>query len=182
VGKFRCDSGIIVRGNDRRNLGRNSLLEPWREMEQRSVSNARTCEDKSCNFRCKKMQASSMPLVRMSETPAQTYTRVTGKPWPGGRTEAIQNILKMLGIRDAPGTAEANLRLQKHLIDTYGAAPAPDEVATKIGNLAIECRRLKNSVEQWAEKTCLRFDESADWNKYRETLEKLDAALAEAIK
>jgi hypothetical protein len=50
------------------------------------------------------------------ELPFQTYERVYGMPWPGGRSETIVVLLRTLGVMDPPGSAEANLRMQEILL------------------------------------------------------------------
>ncbi len=54
-----------------------------------------------------------------TETPAQTYQRIFGKPWPGGTSTEIKNMLKALGITAAPGSASANLALQSKLLSGW---------------------------------------------------------------
>jgi len=54
-------------------------------------------------------------LNTMQELPFQTYQRVTGKKWTGGASPEVVSKLKEFGITSAPGSAEANLALQKQL-------------------------------------------------------------------
>jgi hypothetical protein len=49
------------------------------------------------------------------ELPFETYERVTGQKWPGGKTKLIRLLLRLLYIDDEPGTAAANLELQAKL-------------------------------------------------------------------
>jgi hypothetical protein len=49
----------------------------------------------------------------MRELPFETYERVTGQKWPGGKSSLIRLMLRLAGIYAAPGTAEANLQLQR---------------------------------------------------------------------
>lgn len=50
------------------------------------------------------------------ELPYQTYERLTGQKWTGGRSKSIQDILSRLGITAMPGSPEANMALQKALM------------------------------------------------------------------
>jgi len=50
------------------------------------------------------------------ELPYQTFERLTGQKWTGGRSKFVQDILSRLGITAVPGSPEANLALQKALI------------------------------------------------------------------
>ena len=59
--------------------------------------------------------ASRQPTANSRELPYQTYERLTGKRWTGGRSKSVQDILSRLGITAVPGSAEANLALQKAL-------------------------------------------------------------------
>ena len=52
----------------------------------------------------------------MKEKPFESYEKVTGQKWPGGRSIVIIRLLKMFGIKDEPGSAKANLKLQKRLV------------------------------------------------------------------
>ena len=57
----------------------------------------------------------------MSELPPyQTYERITGQKWPGGRSKVIGLFLKLFWINEKPGSKEANLRLQENLIELVG--------------------------------------------------------------
>lgn len=62
-------------------------------------------------------------------TPAQTFSNVFGRPWPGGTSAEVVGYLRALGISDAPGSAGANLKLQNALNSGWRpgqqAAPAP---------------------------------------------------------
>ena len=51
----------------------------------------------------------------MKETPAQTFERITNFDWPGGKSFRIIILLRVFGITAAPGSAEANLELQRKL-------------------------------------------------------------------
>ena len=51
----------------------------------------------------------------MKELPFETYQRVMGCSWPGGRSRIICLLLKLFWILDSPGTASANLALQERL-------------------------------------------------------------------
>lgn len=55
--------------------------------------------------------------IQTSELPYQTYERITGKKWTGGTSPEIVNLLKQANITYTPGTAEANLALQKYLLE-----------------------------------------------------------------
>ena len=89
-----------------------------------------------------------------TETPAQTYQRIFGKPWPGGTSPIIVRYLKELGITAKPGSAAANLALQKALLQGWRPgrkvtprqlaprkvrlpAPKPTGVAAKIQDLSL---------------------------------------------
>jgi hypothetical protein len=50
------------------------------------------------------------------ELPFQTYERLTGDQWPGGRSRAIVALLRLLRVPFPPGSAEANLELQERLL------------------------------------------------------------------
>ena len=50
------------------------------------------------------------------ELPYQTYQRIFGERWPGGRSAKIVRMLKELGIKASPGSAKANLALQAALL------------------------------------------------------------------
>ncbi len=50
------------------------------------------------------------------ELPFQTYQRITGKTWRGGRSAEVVELLQRLRIEYAPGSAEANLCLQGALL------------------------------------------------------------------
>jgi hypothetical protein len=52
-----------------------------------------------------------------TEPPFQTFERMTGEKWPGGKSEVIVTLLKLFRIEDAPGSAAANLRLQSYLLN-----------------------------------------------------------------
>lgn len=62
-----------------------------------------------------------------AELPYQTYARIFGRPWPGGRSAEIRGYLTALGIAAAPGSAAANVALQNALIGGWrpGAAAGP---------------------------------------------------------
>jgi hypothetical protein len=48
----------------------------------------------------------------LKELPFETLERVTGHKWEGGKGTLIRLMLKLAGIKAAPGSAEANLQLQ----------------------------------------------------------------------
>lgn len=50
------------------------------------------------------------------DLPYQTYEKVTGKKWTGGKSSEVTSMYQKYGIKDAPGSAEANLALQKALL------------------------------------------------------------------
>lgn len=50
-----------------------------------------------------------------SELPFQTYARVFRRPWPGGRSDEVIELLRQYGIEHRPGSAKANLALQERL-------------------------------------------------------------------
>ena len=50
------------------------------------------------------------------ELPYQTFQRLTGERWSGGGSNAITRMLDQFGINARPGSAEANLALQKALL------------------------------------------------------------------
>jgi hypothetical protein len=52
----------------------------------------------------------------VKELPFETYERMTGRKWPGGKSLEILQCLAYLRIRDKPGSAAANLKLQEHLL------------------------------------------------------------------
>ena len=56
------------------------------------------------------------PKAGGRELPYQTFERLTGQKWSGGRSSAVQDIMSRLGITAVPGSAEANLALQKALM------------------------------------------------------------------
>ena len=55
----------------------------------------------------------------MKELPFQTFERVTGQQWPGGKSRLVCLMLRLARIDAEPGTSEANLQLQSKL-DFYG--------------------------------------------------------------
>ena len=57
----------------------------------------------------------------MSELPFQTFQRITGRDWPGGTASEILTLLWSLDIRDRPGSAAANLKLQSWLLQHEAA-------------------------------------------------------------
>jgi hypothetical protein len=50
------------------------------------------------------------------ELPFETYERISGHKWPGGRSASIVSLLKKFNVQWKPGSAEANLCLQGILI------------------------------------------------------------------
>lgn len=52
-----------------------------------------------------------------NELPYQTYERITGKKWTGGGSKEVIDLLNQFGITAQPGSAEANLQLQKKLLN-----------------------------------------------------------------
>jgi len=52
----------------------------------------------------------------MRELPFETYQRITGQKWPGGRSLIVRLLLRLFWISEQPGSAEANLRLQSCLL------------------------------------------------------------------
>lgn len=54
------------------------------------------------------------------ELPFETFQRLTGQQWTGGRSSLITDMLNRLGITARPGTAAANLALQKALRENVG--------------------------------------------------------------
>jgi hypothetical protein len=50
------------------------------------------------------------------ELPFQTYERVLGRPWPGGRSAEVRELLRQYGIAYQPGSDVANLTLQECLV------------------------------------------------------------------
>lgn len=52
----------------------------------------------------------------MKELPFQTYKRVTGCKWPGGKSDLVRLLLHAFHIHHEPGSAEANLELQAQLL------------------------------------------------------------------
>jgi hypothetical protein len=54
-------------------------------------------------------------MCRM-ELPFQTYERITGERWPGGKSPLVRRLLTSFGIGWAPGSAEANVVLQYCLL------------------------------------------------------------------
>lgn len=50
------------------------------------------------------------------ELPYQTYERLTGQHWGGGGSANVQDLMSRLGVTGAPGSADANLALQKALL------------------------------------------------------------------
>ena len=57
----------------------------------------------------------------MNELPFQTYERLTGERWPGGRSDHVVLLLKLFKIKEAPGSNEANQKLQHALLMTEAA-------------------------------------------------------------
>ena len=50
------------------------------------------------------------------ELPYQTYERIFGKPYPGGGSAEIRDLLTLFGIGYPAGSAEANAVLQYCLL------------------------------------------------------------------
>lgn len=50
-----------------------------------------------------------------NELPFQTYQRIFGRDWPGGRSDEIVSLLRKYNITDEPGSALANLELQRFI-------------------------------------------------------------------
>lgn len=53
------------------------------------------------------------------ELPFQTYERVFGRKWPGGLSAGIRELLRQYDIQYPPGSAEANLALQRRLQESF---------------------------------------------------------------
>lgn len=51
------------------------------------------------------------------ELPFETFQRLTGQQWTGGRSDTIRQMLQELGIGGEAGTAQTNIALQKALIN-----------------------------------------------------------------
>jgi hypothetical protein len=51
----------------------------------------------------------------VGELPFETWERVTETKWPGGRRPIVRAFLHLFFIFETPGSAEANLRLQRCL-------------------------------------------------------------------
>lgn len=75
------------------------------------------------------------------DLPYQTYEKVTGKKWTGGTSSEVISQYQKYGIKDAPGSANANLALQKALLgagqgsivqDTSAVRAKDKDTATKI--------------------------------------------------
>lgn len=50
------------------------------------------------------------------ELPYQTYERLTGQRWTGGLSQPVLKLLQDFGIQEEPGTAAANMALQRALL------------------------------------------------------------------
>ena len=58
-----------------------------------------------------------MPRVSSQELPFETFQRLTGMGWGEGKKSGeLARMMEMLGITSKPGSAEANLALQKALM------------------------------------------------------------------
>ena|SRR3990167_6429379 len=57
------------------------------------------------------------PQSSGKELPYQTYQRITGSNWTGGKSNIIQELLRRYGITSAPGSAQANIALQRALMN-----------------------------------------------------------------
>lgn len=55
----------------------------------------------------------------MADLPFQTYKKVTGQDWPGGKSKMVLFLLSVFEIGHEPGSAEANLELQRNLIEYW---------------------------------------------------------------
>ena len=62
----------------------------------------------------KRRQQRKFP-TEMDEVPFQTFERIFGIKWPGGRSKCIRFLLYMLNDISDPGSADANLKLQYRL-------------------------------------------------------------------
>ncbi len=58
----------------------------------------------------------SVPEPSRHELPYQTYERMSGRRWTGGASDPIRSFLSKAGITDTPGSATANLKLQKYML------------------------------------------------------------------
>lgn len=67
------------------------------------------------------------------ETPAETWQRITGQQWPGGRSGAVLALLNIFGITAEPGSAAANMWLQQVLLGGWLGFACPDCKAIKPG-------------------------------------------------
>ncbi|MEM5853848.1 MAG: hypothetical protein QW228_05765 [Candidatus Aenigmatarchaeota archaeon] len=68
-------------------------------------------------------------MATQKEYPYQTYERITGKKWPGGKSPEIVSLLRAYGITAQPGSAEANLALQRALL-TQGLPQTTQKTTT----------------------------------------------------
>jgi hypothetical protein len=60
------------------------------------------------------------PSAGGKELPFQTFQRLTGQQWSGGKSQAIQDMMNQLGVTGRAGSAEANLALQRALLQNAG--------------------------------------------------------------
>jgi len=58
-------------------------------------------------------------MDELDELPLQTYERVTGQKWPGGKSPMVRLMLAIFKIDEDPGSAAANLKLQASLRETF---------------------------------------------------------------
>jgi hypothetical protein len=54
--------------------------------------------------------------LKVKELPHQTFSRCMGLPWPGGKSKQVDILLRHYRIIHTPGSAEANLSLQRALL------------------------------------------------------------------
>lgn len=57
-----------------------------------------------------------MPAGSSRELPYQTYERVLGRKWTGGKSDSVKQMLSNFGITATPGSPQANIELQNVLL------------------------------------------------------------------
>lgn len=62
------------------------------------------------------------------DLPYQTYEKTTGKKWTGGNSPEVMSAYQKYGIKDAPGSSNANLALQKALLAEKSAVGNKDNI------------------------------------------------------
>lgn len=87
----------------------------------------------------------------MKELPYQTYERILKRRWPGGKSKDIIDLLNKYGIKYPAGSQEANLELQKKLLELENSQSSiqqkPEELVQNLNN-EIEVNEMNQKMTQ----------------------------------